>query len=128
MKTEKLKKICSSDSGELSEGLRGSVVGKVKRNYQLVEYTPLEYFPNIAILKYKKEHTLTIEENFQEVLKEIRKEKGFSQEKLAAECELDRTYISMIERGVSSPTLSKLVKISAVLGVNLSEIFKRCER
>ncbi len=57
---------------------------------------------------------MDIEKNFREVLKEIRKEKGFSQEKLAYACEMDRTYISMIERGVSSPTLTKLVEISRV--------------
>jgi len=70
---------------------------------------------------------MDIEKNFREVLKEIRKEKGLSQEKLAYACEMDRTYISMIERGVSSPTLTKLVEISRVLEVPLSEIFKRVE-
>lgn len=68
------------------------------------------------------------EQNFREILKEIRKEKGYSQERLAYACELDRTYISMIERGVSSPTLSKLAKISLVLEVPLSEIFERAEK
>lgn len=71
---------------------------------------------------------LDIEKNFREVLKEIRKEKNVSQEKLAEICEMDRTYISMIERGVSSPTLSKLVEISKALEVPLSEIFERVEK
>ena len=70
---------------------------------------------------------MNYEQNFRSTLKEIRKEKGFSQEKLAYACDLDRTYISMIERGISSPTLSKLSVISEVLKVPLSEFFRRVE-
>ncbi len=70
---------------------------------------------------------MDIEKEFREVLKEIRKEKGISQEKLAYICGMDRTYISMIERGVSSPTLTKLIEISTALKIPLSEIILRAE-
>jgi len=40
------------------------------------------------------------EKAFGEALWEIRKERGISQERLALDCDLDRTYISLIERGV----------------------------
>ena len=38
-------------------------------------------------------------------LAQIRKEKGLSQEELAFQCDLHRTYISGIERGVRNPTI-----------------------
>ncbi len=70
---------------------------------------------------------MDIERQFREVLREIRQEKGISQEKLAHICGMDRTYMSMIERGISSPTLSKLIEISTALEVPLSEIMARAE-
>lgn len=41
-----------------------------------------------------------------------RKELGLSQERLALDAEIDRTYISQIERGISNPSLLVLVKIA----------------
>ncbi len=39
------------------------------------------------------------------VLRRYRQDVGLSQEKLALECGLDRTYISLLERGLRSPSL-----------------------
>ena len=49
--------------------------------------------------------------------------KGLSQEKLAEKADLDRTYISGIERGVRNPGLLSLVRIAKALGVTTSELF-----
>lgn len=46
-----------------------------------------------------------------------------SQEALAAQCELDRTYISGIERGTRNPSLTNILKIADSLGVSASELF-----
>jgi DNA-binding XRE family transcriptional regulator len=43
------------------------------------------------------------ERTFGEALREIRKEQHVSQEQLALDSGLDRTYVSLIERGVQSP-------------------------
>ena len=67
------------------------------------------------------------ERAFGDALREIRKEKGISQEQLALNSGLDRTYMSLIERGVQSPTLRSVVKIAKVLGVKPSEIIVRME-
>lgn len=50
-------------------------------------------------------------------LKELRTSRGVSQEELAAESDLDRTYISMLERGIKNPTLQTIQKISNTLKV-----------
>ncbi len=53
----------------------------------------------------------------------IRKEKGLSQEELAFECDLHRTYISGIERGIRNPAIVNLDKIAKVLKVSVKEFF-----
>lgn len=50
-------------------------------------------------------------------VKRFRKERGFSQEELAFECGLHRTYVSGVERGVRNPTVVVLDKIASALGV-----------
>jgi transcriptional regulator with XRE-family HTH domain len=60
-------------------------------------------------------------------MREIRKEKGFSQEGMALESGFDRTYISMVERGVKSPTVRALFKLAEFLGVKPSEVLRRTE-
>ena len=44
-----------------------------------------------------------------------RKDLGWSQEDLAFETDIDRTYISGIERGVRNPSLYMLVKLAKTL-------------
>ena len=43
---------------------------------------------------------------------------GISQEKLALECELDRTYISLLERGLRTPSLWIIFVLANRLGVS----------
>lgn len=52
----------------------------------------------------------------------IRKNKGLSQEELAFECNLHRTYISGIERGIRNPTILILDKIAKALKVKPAEL------
>lgn len=56
-----------------------------------------------------------------------REQNGLSQEGLGFEAELDRTYISGIERGVRNPTLTSVLKIAKALGVPSSRLVKRAE-
>jgi transcriptional regulator with XRE-family HTH domain len=60
-------------------------------------------------------------------IRELRGERGLSQERLALEAGLDRTYVSGIERGERNPSLGNLLKLGDVLGVGLSEIAARAE-
>jgi len=50
-------------------------------------------------------------------LSKLRKDKGLTQEELAFDCELDRTYISGIERGIRNPTVLIIQKIAAALKI-----------
>lgn len=59
----------------------------------------------------------TIPEAFGEVLRECRAKAGCSQEALALKAELDRTYISLLERGLRQPTLETLFKLADVLEI-----------
>ncbi|MBP9893283.1 MAG: helix-turn-helix transcriptional regulator [Planctomycetes bacterium] len=60
-------------------------------------------------------------------LRRARKISGMSQEKLAFAAELDRSYVSMIERDISSPTVFTLMRICKALRVRASEIIQRIE-
>ena len=50
-------------------------------------------------------------EIFGKVLREMRDENQISQEKLAEYCDLDRTYISLLERGLRQPTITTIFKL-----------------
>jgi transcriptional regulator with XRE-family HTH domain len=50
-------------------------------------------------------------------LKQYREAKGFSQEQLAFEADLHRTYVSGVERGVRNPTVLIVAKLATALGV-----------
>jgi len=60
-------------------------------------------------------------------LKDIRTQKGISQQELAFMTELDRTYISMLERNLRQPSLETVFKISAALGLKASEFIRMIE-
>jgi transcriptional regulator with XRE-family HTH domain len=67
------------------------------------------------------------EKAFGMALREVRRSKEISQERLALEAGFDRTYISLIERGISSPTIRKVYRIAQTLRVAPSEIVRRME-
>ncbi|WP_417881657.1 helix-turn-helix domain-containing protein [Xanthomarina gelatinilytica] len=60
---------------------------------------------------------------FGERVREIRKEKGLSQEELAHKADLHRTYIGMIERAEKNITLINIEKIANALEVNINDLF-----
>jgi transcriptional regulator with XRE-family HTH domain len=57
-------------------------------------------------------------------LKACRIAAGKSQETLAFEALVDRTYISAMERGVANPSVETLANICFCLGITLSELFE----
>lgn len=55
---------------------------------------------------------------FGEQLRQFRKAAGVTQEELAFRAGLDRTYISLLERGMKSPTLSVFFRLCNVLAIS----------
>jgi transcriptional regulator with XRE-family HTH domain len=55
-------------------------------------------------------------------VREIRKEQGISQEKLAELSETDRSYMGRIERGEKNVTLTKMHQIADALKVKITEL------
>ncbi len=62
------------------------------------------------------------------VLRELRQAAGFSQEALAMECDLDRTFISMLERGVRGPTLDTVFAVARALKTKPSKLVSMVEK
>jgi transcriptional regulator with XRE-family HTH domain len=64
---------------------------------------------------------------FGAVLRECRKKAGISQEQLAEAAGFDRSFISLVERGIQSPNIVVLLRIAEVLGIAASEVIARTE-
>ncbi|MGB0722581.1 MAG: helix-turn-helix domain-containing protein [Gammaproteobacteria bacterium] len=64
---------------------------------------------------------------FGQVLRQARKEKQISQERLALEADVDRSYISKLETGGYQPSLSMLFALAGVLEIKPSELVERVE-
>lgn len=61
---------------------------------------------------------------FGQRVRELRKERGWSQEEFADKCGLDRTYVSGIERGVRNPTLVVIGILATGFDIQVYDLFK----
>jgi transcriptional regulator with XRE-family HTH domain len=71
-----------------------------------------------------KDREARIKKEFGQRLRAIRQRKGLSQEALALNCELDRSYIGGVERGERNISLVNIHKIAAALGIAPGELLK----
>ena len=55
----------------------------------------------------------------------LRHTRGWSQEELADRAQLDRTYISQLERAVCNPSLQTIAQVASALVVKPSELLDR---
>lgn len=55
-------------------------------------------------------------------IKELRSKRGLSQEALALSADVDRTYVSQIERAVGNPSLLVLCKLGAILETDVLDL------
>ncbi|MEI9917326.1 MAG: helix-turn-helix transcriptional regulator [Bacteroidota bacterium] len=70
----------------------------------------------------------SLPERFGNLLVELRKAKRLSQSQLGIDCDLDRTFISLLERGERQPSLTTIFKLAKALGVTPSSIIKELEK
>lgn len=67
-------------------------------------------------------------EAFGMALRELRAERGLSQEEAALASGIDRAYFGKLERAAKVPTLTTVWKIAAALDVQPSELLSRAEK
>ncbi|MED1555670.1 helix-turn-helix transcriptional regulator [Bacillus paramycoides] len=70
---------------------------------------------------------MNIEQIFGGVLQRHRLNSSMSQEELAFNSGLDRTYISLLERGKRKPTINTLFSLATALNVPPSQLIKELE-
>ncbi|MGP7818294.1 helix-turn-helix domain-containing protein [Niallia sp. 01092] len=70
---------------------------------------------------------MEISKAFGIVLKKRRNVAGLSQEQLALQCDLDRTYIGLLERAQRQPSITTIFTICEVLKIKPHELIKEVE-
>ena len=68
---------------------------------------------------------MEIRETFAKNLRKLRQAKKMSQEELAHRADLDRTYISSLERCVYSPSIEVLDRLATALGVEIIDLLQK---
>lgn len=61
------------------------------------------------------------------VVRQMRKDRGLSQEALAAEANLDRTFISQLETGTKQASLTTIFRLAAALQLEASSLIRQVE-
>jgi transcriptional regulator with XRE-family HTH domain len=64
-------------------------------------------------------------ERLGQAIRRARKDRGIAQEKLALDCEIERSYLGGIERGEVNFTYMKLVRIAKELDLSIAELVTR---
>lgn len=70
---------------------------------------------------------MKLEKAFALVLRDLRLKRGLSQEKLAFASDLDRTYISLLERGLRQPSLSTIFQLARELDISPTQMVAAVE-
>lgn len=58
-------------------------------------------------------------------IRKLRVRRGLSQEALAVDADVDRSYVSRLERGMENPTIGVLEKIARALDSEIEELLAR---
>ena len=56
-------------------------------------------------------------------IRRLRVDKGLSQEALAVDAGIDRTYVSRLERGLENPSVAVLEKLAVALRASIPDLF-----
>ncbi|MGK8709158.1 helix-turn-helix domain-containing protein [Metapseudomonas otitidis] len=65
---------------------------------------------------------------FGKALRQKRKEVGLTQEELALQADVQRNYVSLIERGINQPTITVIFKLATSLRCSPAEIVANAEK
>ena len=61
------------------------------------------------------------------VLRRLRKDAGLTQEQLALEADLQRSYVSILELGQQQPSLTTILKLASALGCTAQSLMGEIE-
>ncbi len=70
---------------------------------------------------------MNLQQIFGEIIKKLRLERNLSQESLAFNADIDRTYISDIEKGERNISIQVAYKLAFALQISFSELIKEIE-
>lgn len=85
----------------------------------------LNYFKSHPIACFPVESNL--KESFGKVLVQLRKERGVSQQELADNCNIERAFISRLERAVSQPTITIIFKIADYFEMKPADLIEKLD-
>jgi transcriptional regulator with XRE-family HTH domain len=68
-----------------------------------------------------------LKESFGKVLVQLRKERGVSQQELADNCNIERAFISRMERAISQPTITIVFKIADYFEMKPAELIEKLD-
>lgn len=71
---------------------------------------------------------MDIQKSFGSAIRQIRSDRGMSQEKFALHIGMDRTYYASVEAGKRNISLNNIEKISSGLNLSLSDLFSIVEK
>lgn len=87
------------------------------------DYNPWLYVPQQWIVFYFSDREMKdLAVKFGKKLRQVRKQKGISQDKLALVANIDRSYVGRIERGEVNITLEKVYQLAEVLECNAVDL------
>ena len=67
-------------------------------------------------------------QSFGIAVRQLREQRGWSQEQLAARSELNRSYLGEVERGNAIASIVTAHKLARALGVNVAALVAHCEQ
>lgn len=70
---------------------------------------------------------MSITISFGRIIKNLREERGISQEILADRADLNRSYVGEVERGTAMPSLSTITKLARALNLSAADLLARYE-
>lgn len=107
----------------------GDLLSPDNMYYSLWNYSLYRISIVLRMQQHRRSRTVlpTAEALFGQALRDLRKEKGMSQEALAFESGYHPTYIGQLERGKKSPSLRTIVRLAGALKTRGSEMLKRVE-
>ncbi|WP_347709851.1 helix-turn-helix domain-containing protein [Halomonas gemina] len=100
------------------------------KNLQNGIHSPWHYSPSFEIVppfgwvvQMRNEKLVA----FGKRVRELRKNKGLSQDGFAVLSGIDRSYMGQVERGEKNVTLIKIYQLSEALGVEVADLFPRVD-